>query len=154
MWLHASHHQFVFKAKACSDVHVALSSVHGSSDGMEVVIGGWSNSMSAIRPTKGGHLTEVTTLDILSCDQFRSFWITWSNTYGTYNVGTGEVVDQQIFMSYTEDSPRGNIHHIGLSTGYGFSGEWEFHETIGRCNAKLSGYLSCTVVLDPSKTEV
>jgi hypothetical protein len=44
-----------FTVKACNDAHIMLQTVPGNTDAthFEIVIGGWSNSRSAIRDRRG-----------------------------------------------------------------------------------------------------
>ena len=44
----------------------------------EIVIGGYTNSESGIRTQVGGNfVTRKTTKDILNCDRFLFFWVSW-----------------------------------------------------------------------------
>ena len=44
----------------------------------EIVIGGYTNSESGIRTQVGGNfVTRKATKDILNCDRFIFFWISW-----------------------------------------------------------------------------
>ena len=44
----------------------------------EIVIGGYTNSESGIRTQVGGNfVTRKATKDILNCDRFLFFWISW-----------------------------------------------------------------------------
>jgi hypothetical protein len=77
----------VFTVKACNDAHIALSTIPGNfaTLTMEFVIGGWSNTRSAIRQCmQCATETEVSTPNILSCTEHRAFWISWSS--GSYKV--------------------------------------------------------------------
>jgi len=121
----------VFKVQACADAHIALSSQLGLSiqHTYEVVLGGWQNSRSAIRnKTQGMDWTDVSTPDILHCDEMRSFWISWE--YGLIMVGKGSKVGKNEVMHWLDPAPY-SVHAISVSTGYESSGLWEFSSTEG-----------------------
>nr|XP_012150292.1 PREDICTED: uncharacterized protein LOC100878241 isoform X4 [Megachile rotundata] len=113
--------QIQFRVKAANDAHIALTT--GPSEGepmYEVFIGGWSNSKSVIRKNRTKpEAAEVDTPGILSADEFRGFWIRWSD--GVLSVGReGE---PSSFLTYADPSPFG-IGYFGVCTGWGASGEW------------------------------
>ena len=87
---------------------------------MQVFIGGWGNSKSVIRKNRTKpEVSEVDTPGILTNDDFRGFWIRWSN--GVLNVGKeGEAGP---FLSYHDPEPFG-IGYFGICTGWGATGEW------------------------------
>lgn len=118
-----------FKVKAGNDAHIILSAVPSPSEAepvVEVFIGGWGNSKSAIRVnrTKPDKDTQDTP-KILSGDEFRGFWVSFDNNV----VAAGrEGDDGNPFVKYTSPEPL-NINYYGLSTGYGSHGEWIIEDT-------------------------
>jgi len=82
----AKMNQFVVAVKTHNDAHFALSaSPHDSAEMLEIVLGGRQNTRSWISLGKmGDPLVNVPTPGILSWDEFRSFWISWSG--GTLQV--------------------------------------------------------------------
>jgi len=48
-------------------------------------------------------VTRVDTVDIVSGNEFRWFWISWRN--GKLSVGRGNRVGVDVFMSYNDTSP-------------------------------------------------
>lgn len=130
VWLRPTYQDLVFKVKAGSDVHVALSTVQGTKDGYEVVIGGWDNSQSVIR-TEEGHVAEEQTPNILNADQFRYFWISWDSNDRRIKAGTGSAVGENTFIELQDDFFR-HINAIGLATGYGYAGTYEFQDIYGK----------------------
>ncbi|XP_077993135.1 C-type mannose receptor 2-like [Glandiceps talaboti] len=109
-----------FEVKASNDVHIALSPNDYDSNPMyEVVIGGWSNTHSAIR--RCGLCAEevyVVTDNIVSATEFRAFWITFVN--GKISVGKD---GEPAFMEWTDPDPV-DINYIGYTTGWGSNGEF------------------------------
>ena len=59
--------------------------------------------MQACKSKQGEPLSQVSTPDIMSANEYRQFWISW--TGGVIRVGTGWVIDSNIFMQYLDPSP-------------------------------------------------
>lgn len=71
-----------FDVKLCRDALLTFSATYGTSvaHGYECVIGASQNTRTAIRNTTDtGDKISVDTSDILSCDEFRPFWISFVN---------------------------------------------------------------------------
>ncbi len=87
-----------------------------------VISGGWDNTQSAIRNHPGGALDDVEpTQDIVSCDEARQFWASWTDK--TVQVGRGGEVGQEEFLQW----PDANFHpvfSVGLATYLGVTGQW------------------------------
>ncbi|XP_035693199.1 uncharacterized protein LOC118427484 isoform X2 [Branchiostoma floridae] len=115
---------FTFEVRANNDVHVALSSQNYDLDDMyEIVIGGWNNTSSVIRRSKGGtDQTGSPTPGILSSAESRGFWISWTMD-GTISVG--KQGESQHFMQWTDPEPL-QVVYAGYTTGWGSTGEWRF----------------------------
>merc|ERR1712111_303112 len=91
-----------FKVKAKTDAHILLSQHYGG-DGHEIVIGGWSNTQSAIRDSKqkphpGYAVTK--TSNYLSSSYFRGFWINLKHDGTKLYVSVGRMYYSSPFMSY------------------------------------------------------
>lgn len=69
------------------------------------------------------------TFELLDCYEFRHFWIRWYG--GHIEVGSGEIVGMDLFMSWRDETPIENIRHVSLSTGYDNSGEYEISQNQG-----------------------
>ncbi|XP_006818919.1 C3 and PZP-like alpha-2-macroglobulin domain-containing protein 8 [Saccoglossus kowalevskii] len=122
---------FTFSTKAKNDVHIALSSLSMDMNDMyEIVLGGWLNTQSWIaRSKQGDHEVAVPSVEILSSDEFRSFWISWRN--GTIQVGYGTApIVESVFLKYYNDVPV-VANYIGFSTGRQSKGEfkWDRQDT-------------------------
>ncbi|ELU10678.1 hypothetical protein CAPTEDRAFT_63764, partial [Capitella teleta] len=116
-----------FSVKACNDAHIALSSNPGftAEHTYEIVLGGASNKKSFIRnETLSASLVSKDTPGILSCDEYREFWISWE--HDMIEVGTGTDTGRDMFMNYAGTSlfP---IHGLAVSTGWGAEGDWELN---------------------------
>ena len=73
---------------------------------------------------------EKPTKDILHCIQHRTFWISFIS--GLIQVGMGEEVGKVVSMEYlATETPYSIVKGIGLSTGYGFSGEFKYENKYG-----------------------
>lgn len=114
-WFPAGSSGVVFRVKAANDAHIAFSSTEAEADPMlEVFIGGWKNTKSVIRKNRTKpDFAEVDTPAFLTSDEFRGFWIRWTDGY--LNVGKeGEAAP---FLTYeiTDTFP---INFVGVCTGW------------------------------------
>lgn len=122
----------LFSVKSCNDAHIALSSNPGftAEHTYEIVLGGASNKKSFIRnETLSASLVSKDTPGILSCDEYREFWISWE--HDMIEVGTGTDTGRDMFMNYAGTSlfP---IHGLAVSTGWGAEGDWELNLVPGK----------------------
>ncbi|XP_033624111.1 C3 and PZP-like alpha-2-macroglobulin domain-containing protein 8 isoform X2 [Asterias rubens] len=121
---------FTFMCKAKNDAHIALAATQDSHQLYEIVLGGWDNTRSWIARTKMGDalVTDLTT-GIVSWDEFRAFWISW--TGGNIQVGHGEVPsNESVIMSWHDANPM-PIQYIGFTTGLGSLGEFRIWKKKG-----------------------
>jgi len=113
-----------FKVRAKSDAHVLLSQYSGG-DGHEIVIGGWSNTQSAIRDSKqkphpGYAVTK--TSNYLSSSYYRGFWINLKDDGMKLYVSVGRLYYSSPFMSYALNYKH-SINWIGFAAwekNYGY----------------------------------
>ena len=134
-WLTVAGRWFiVFRVKACNDAHIGLAAIVGNSENRlyEVVIGGQGNTQSYIRRTAQSTDDEALaeTPDILSCNEFRSFWIQWENNH--VEVGEGSVINQRRFINWADTTDPHGISALTLSTGWESTGDWQFSYISGR----------------------
>ena len=86
------------------------------------VIGGWSNTKSAIRRVKqGDNLVEVSTPKLLKKGADRSFIIKWDEE----TLSVTQAGEDTPFMTYTDKDPL-NVRYVGFTTGWGSGGKWTF----------------------------
>lgn len=113
----------IFDVKACNDAHVILSEQHSDViNSYEIVIGGWGNTKSVIRTCKQCQPRTSFIGNPLSCDSFKSFWISWEN--GAIRVGRGHIIGHGEFMKWTDPSSH-LVNYVGISTWRGSSTEWK-----------------------------
>nr|XP_006816218.1 PREDICTED: uncharacterized protein LOC102809517 [Saccoglossus kowalevskii] len=109
-----------FEVKANNDVHIALSEEERVIDPMyEIVLGASGNTRSVIRRgSLSNEKKSVQTPGIVSMNEWRSFWISWSN--GEIKVGReGEAP----FIQWKDPDPL-PVNFVGYSTGWGSEGEF------------------------------
>ena len=131
-WMVMGRKSLLFKVRACSEVRILLAydPYDVTSNVKEVVIGGWSNTKSAIYGDLISNTTVATvdTINILSCDVFNDFWVEWYSA--GIVVGKGTSLSSLEFMRYDDQ----NIHKINalsFSTGAGSAGEWQVGSQAG-----------------------
>ena len=118
----ASSGQMQFWVKTTNDAHISLTNERDADDTIEIVIGGWGNTKSVIRSFHQQSPAETEVEEAgLDGNDFKPYWITWSN--GDISVGTGSVIGQDQFMTATIQQ---DIKYVGISTGWGASGVWVF----------------------------
>jgi len=116
-----------FWVQAAHDCHMCFTTCDGESDNiLEVFIGGWEGEHSAIRYNKGDDLTKQATPEILSADEMREFWITFSHQ--DVKVGKGGENELPFMCASLPEEFCGS--HFGYSTGYGASGAFKFAKDI------------------------
>ena len=116
----------VFRARACSDVHVGLARYPGISnvEMYEVVLGGWENTKCAIRSSiQGESEVEVQEEGVVSCTQSRSFWISWVD--GAIKAGRGANVGERTILYWQPAEPMHLINAAGFTNWDGVNGTWE-----------------------------
>ncbi|XP_001606524.1 C3 and PZP-like alpha-2-macroglobulin domain-containing protein 8 [Nasonia vitripennis] len=111
-----------FNVKASHDARICLStSLNEDSDVYEIIIGGWGNTMSAIKRNRiEPDVAEAETPNIMSDDEICFFWMQWSCD-GLIAIGHED--DESPFLSYCDKEPF-SINYIGVSTAWGATGEW------------------------------
>ena len=70
----------------------------------------------AINDDTNDHVNRVDTPDVLSCVEYRMFWITWDA--GQVSLGSGMVVGNHKIMSMSMPDDPNDLHFIS-STGWG-----------------------------------
>ena len=68
------------------------------------------------------------TANLLSCDEFRNFWLDWSGSTVTF--GSGDYRGH-IVLSYTNENETYDVVSLSLSTYYTFDGQWSFLQDKG-----------------------
>ena len=121
---------FKFKVKACTDVHVFMSSSQFMAYTYpfhNVVIGGSNGDKIFLRHVRDGKyysLKEGTAVDdLLNCLNYREFWVTWRNA--TLKVGRGLIEgENQLDALLLQSSHVIDVRGIGIMTSHGSNGQW------------------------------
>lgn len=109
-----------------NDAHVVLLGSDAVAAPMvEIFIGGWGNSKSAIRfnETKPDK-QQADTPDIVSGDEFRRFWITFKQNV----IRCGREGEEAPLLEWHNTDEPFKVTHFGFSTGWGSSGLWRFDD--------------------------
>ncbi|XP_063533409.1 uncharacterized protein LOC134743727 isoform X1 [Cydia strobilella] len=112
-----------FRVHARNDAHIALASIPRESGPMyEIVIGGWSNTKSAIRRRTcfPWEREEVQTPNILGGSEYRGFWVRWESS----TILVGRQGEAKPFMTWLDLEPI-PVSYFGVHTGFGATGLWE-----------------------------
>lgn len=117
---------FFFEVRACSGARIHLMENPDSlSSSVVVVIGDDFNTRTTIS-IPDGLSVGANTPNILSCEVFRKFWISWENRQ--IRVGRGVPYEEIIvYHDFTHV-----VTLVGLSTGLLASGTWQFLHEEGR----------------------
>ena len=71
---------------------------------------------------------EVDTPNILDCNEFRRFWVSWTPT--TISVGSGWPFEN-MFLTYTNPSGLKDIQAVAVTSWEYYEGEWEVDQGQG-----------------------
>nr|XP_045596590.1 uncharacterized protein LOC123757179 [Procambarus clarkii] len=129
-----------FQVKAAHDVAICLSSDNEEEpeDMYEIFIGCWGGGESGIRRKKHDDVCRIETPDIVSGDEFRTFWIKIER--GVIKVGRSG--QKHPFMSYSDPETLLHATWYGFATGWGAEGEWIFPDDDDTSSSSSSGLSS------------
>lgn len=63
------------------------------------------------------------TVDILSCAEFRQFWVAWTEDDGKISAGYGGIPLNDEFIHYADLNFR-RVYSVGFSSGHGSDADW------------------------------
>ncbi|XP_052767205.1 uncharacterized protein LOC128207975 [Mya arenaria] len=111
---------FILQAKGKNDAHILLQKSQSdyNNDIVEIVLGGWGNSRSAIRNKQQGPRFSTYKGAVLSSSSYNWFWVTWSG--GCVKVGKGRTMGSSQIMSWCSLSH--SVSGVRISYGYGSDG--------------------------------
>nr|XP_022289490.1 uncharacterized protein LOC111101330 isoform X2 [Crassostrea virginica] len=113
----------MFRVRACNDAHVVLRS-SGRKE-LEIVLGGWSNTISCLRTQVQGSCRRRYNGRVLNCKNYQEFVISWEE--GRIMVGKMNSGFRDLILDFKLRKPLSNVQ-IGVSTGFGASGIWMFED--------------------------
>ena len=120
---------------ASCNVHLVLADdARDLASSYQITLGGHSNQRSWI--SRGEErLVTAATAGILSDEEFRAFWVTWTD--GNIQVGKGKIVNlESRYMQWRQPQQEEHkeITYIGISTSDGSLGEFKLWHKEGKKN--------------------
>ena len=115
-----------FDVRCHNDAHVSLLGSDSIAEPMiEVFIGGWKNTKSAIRfnQTKPDKAEEETP-GIVTFDEYRRFWITFKHNV----IQVGREGEEAPFLQWDNTEEPFKVTHFAFTTGWGSEGYWRFDD--------------------------
>ena len=133
MYMSTDSRFFVFRVKACNDAVIALSKEPGvvTDNTYELVIGGEQNKAIYVRKIIAGTnetKRRMSRDNLLSCSEFRPFWVTWRSSIIT--VGRGLTIGYENIFNWQDSEPM-TVTGIALTTDMGATGMWEIQQDQG-----------------------
>ena len=126
----------MFKVRASNDAHIKLGCTSNTNVFYEIVLGGWGNTRSVMRPVNnnndsiGNDGAALNTPNLLNGNEERDFWIATDGATNTIRVGRGTDPTQGQFMSWANPPsfPWTGSNRAPLCfqfrTGWGSTGTW------------------------------
>ncbi len=119
--------------------------IHTLYNAYEVALGIENNQKSIIMRERGGDsIGSTDTPNILNCDEYGLFWISWYYSTRLIKVGYGGRLGDNSFLSAPMTGDFFKVNSVSVSIGgtSGTGGDWEFRQTKGwyilacvfRCN--------------------
>lgn len=145
--LTANLNYLAFQVKSCTMVHVILANTgsNTSVDAYHIILGGWSNTRSAIYETNSAtYLAVVQTPNILNCHAYTTVWVSWV-LYGSQRhieVGMGNPGNDPFLEAKHNNS--NNVHIIQLVPGENETAFWKFKADSSMLSL-YNGYISALV---------
>lgn len=126
---------FVFKAAACREAHILLTSFirNTKTRNYQIIIGAVNNQQTWIGRDRltGSDVVKASTPDILSCTLTQYFWISWNNK--VIAVGRGSVPGERGIANYKDSNNEPyEIRAVSVGTENNVRGSWEFNTYEGQ----------------------
>ena len=140
-----------FTVQAPNDAYISFFSSSSTDTEMyEIVLGGWSNTRSAIRRCRSAacpNQVDVFGSD-LSGSEPRPFWA--DVVGGLVRLGSGSTVGTAVLMEWQDPEPHQNATHVGVMTGWGANGTWtDVCDTGGSSSSGAHPFLTLPSRLHP-----
>jgi len=127
----------IFRLSAGSDAHIGLfprdvsvGSVEASGAFYEFVIGGWANTRSSVRYSRGGSdLRHASTPNILSRDEERLFWVSVDVDTGRVAFGRGPDISEGLIFQYMDNMVLSPLNFAIMTSG-STTGAWTFFRDV------------------------
>jgi acid stress-induced BolA-like protein IbaG/YrbA len=128
-WFIVQKSQITFQVRACSEVRVLLTEdlFDLSLYTREVILGASGNTRSVILGRNNVTLIENSTANVVQCNDFRQFLISWES--GMLQVNREQSTGDTL-LKYLDTEMR-TVHAVSISTGDGSTGEWRFSRDAG-----------------------
>ncbi|BFZ15111.1 hypothetical protein BsWGS_18149 [Bradybaena similaris] len=127
-----------FKIKAKCDAQIALCAIYGDVERktFEICLGAEENTKSFIRDGSLGPIkAEANTVNLLNENEFRYFWLSWSDTRVV--VGRGAKHGQAKFLTWDVPPNRQfKVNSMAVATSRATKGQWEFVEILDEKDLK------------------
>jgi|GEM_PF-5886101 len=151
-----------FKVRASNDAHIKLGCTSNTNVFYEIVLGGWGNTVSVMRPTNknnesnGNDGASLNTPNLLNGNEERDFWIATDGSTNTIRVGKGTDPTQGELMSWANPPyfPWTGSNRAPLCfqfrTGWGATGNWSgIRNTKAVLQKAIDDYPSFLAVFPP-----
>lgn len=127
-WLSPTMPHLTFTVMTCHYAALLLSNTRSGEYKYEVIIGYDRNRLVVVRDADGRIHHTIDRPDLLNCNEYRKFWITF--TTGSIAVGTGSDFNNGFLNWVTPQAI--TVSAVGLTTGEDSVGEWLFDLNAGR----------------------
>jgi hypothetical protein len=123
---------FTFQMRTCAGARILLleDPFDRSLYSRELVIGDRNNTKIRLLDASENVVLEKDVNGLVHCSELRPFWISWNWQIGELRVGKGLVNTEEI-LHYV-DAAMSPFHAVSVSTGDGFTGEWQFTRDVGQ----------------------
>ena len=127
IWLFTDMETFTFEVHACKEANIFLSTTpFHKTDGLHIKIGAKDNQVISI--TEGENLLgEKQTPNVLSCDRYRWFWLSWDDNVVRVGEGSTVKTGELIAVEYNT----AEMKAFSISTVDNVEGFWRFTKSEG-----------------------
>ncbi len=110
-------------------------------------IGGWGNSKSVMRRSKGAEVTVTTPYygALLSSSSWRTFLLDWSTNNALELYSVNDSGFKTLLMSSPRQSDTLDVTAVGFATGWGSTGKWKIDVDEGVGPSLCKRVRSCVI---------